>query len=227
VLASPSTRSIASGPRPRRRHNALATSPVARHVARNYPPRVLPKRALFLVLAITSCGGARPASNTTNEASTTESSDPIADQRSSSETSVAPTDEAASRDPGALAARYTIQDVTIMITTATASAPVAVGAQCTLRLEYGGTYPRCLANLDCGDLSVHADSFYSCELYAHDAIGHDQMTTDQDDSPSMELDTVGGTFEMADVAEGQFGSFRLEGRVIGVVTSETPEDWRR
>ena len=50
------------------------------HAARGHPPRVLPKKTPFLMLAIASCGGARPPSNATNEASTTEDSDPITDR---------------------------------------------------------------------------------------------------------------------------------------------------
>lgn len=173
-----------------------------------------PLHVFILALTVTGCGS-------TAHAPTIE---PVPNEPTS--TNALPTIEPMRRDPGPLAPRYTIQTVSLEITAASDGAPISVGALCQFTLEYGGTFPRCLANLDCGRVSLVADSNFRCQLYPRDAIGHDEMTTTMDDSPSVMLDTIAGTFEMTDDNEGRFGNMHLEGRVIDVVSSETPPHWR-
>lgn len=118
-----------------------------------------------------------------------------------------------------------VRHVRATITEVTGLSDVAVGAACTAEVSRhdrdDGTF-WCNAQIQCGTRLVYGGpdaGFFECVLYGgdqRDIVGSDQRTTSEDRDGAMSLNTVGGSFEVWDDAQGSLGAFRIRARIDGI-----------
>lgn len=118
-----------------------------------------------------------------------------------------------------------VRHVQATVTEVSGLTDVAVGASCTAEIRRhdrdNGTF-WCNAQIRCGERLVYGGAeagFFECVLYGgdqHDVVGSDQATTATDHDGAMSLNTVGGSLEVWDDAQGALSEFRLRAQVTGV-----------
>ena len=118
-----------------------------------------------------------------------------------------------------------VRHVRATITEVTGLTDLAVGTACTADItrhdRENGTF-WCNAQIRCGERLVYggADAgFFECVLYGgdqHDVVGSDQATTSTDNDGAMSLNTIGGSLEVWDDAQGALSEFRIRAQTNGV-----------